>query len=286
MTQNALEITPVSDHSARKINVKVAGHFGELVQGRFGPDGPVVLVTLRRERLLNCVTYTPSSGPLVIDAEPQEMIREVATKMLAQFSGNDVGGTLVCERAVTPGHGTGSSTADLLGTIRAISSAFELQLSPEHEAALCLEVEGAVDPLMFDRPTIFASRGGRVLTWLDQLPEMQVIGVLADGPSSTDPTDTDFPDVSTLLDEFKVAVKDQDLSKIGEISTQSAELNQSRNPNPAWNQMREIADAVGAPGVVVAHTGSAIGIVLQPDASFRAAQEQVRALGYGDPLLL
>jgi uncharacterized protein involved in propanediol utilization len=281
MTQNAPEITPARARAFRKVRARVAGHFGELVQGRLGPEGPVALVTLRRERLVTEVIYTPAPGPLVIETVPNDLIRRAATTMLNRYGEPGMGGTLQVRRPAAPGHGMGSSTADLLGTIRALSQAFNQPLSADEEAVLCLEIEGAIDPLMFDTPCVFASREARILEHLVPMPVMRVVGVCAGGGRQTDPADLNFPDVAPLFADLKHALAARDILAIGQIATRSAELNQTRNPNPAWQQMRELAQACGAAGLVVAHTGSAIGMILPAEMNLKLAITGARSLGYG-----
>ncbi len=286
MTQNAPEITPLSTELARPTEVSIAGHFGELVQGRLGPDGPVALVTLHRNSLVTKVSYAPATGPLMIETVPNEKIRRIAKWMLEEAGRADMGGVLKLERTADPGNGVGSSTADLLGTLRVIGSAIGRKLPPEEEAALCLEVEGAVDPLMFETPVVFASREGRVIDRLGPMPDMRVVGIFAGPPQRTDPDDCDFPDVSSLITELSDAVAADDLDRLGEIATRSAELNQVRNPNPAWLEMRSIAQSTGAAGVVVAHTGPAIGVLISQSCQVETIVEEVSSLGFGSARIL
>ena len=46
----------------RSIEVTVHGHFGELLQGRLGPGGPVALVTLPSSQARSASIRSPATG--------------------------------------------------------------------------------------------------------------------------------------------------------------------------------------------------------------------------------
>lgn len=241
---------------------RVSGHFGELVQGRLGPDGPVALVTLPCPCLVTEVWFQPQPSDLAVDGDAPHA-RRLAMQLLANWAPEGMGGTLRINRAATPGTGAGSSTSDLLGTIRAIAAAFRVAPAPEVEASLCLDIEGAVDPLMHGS-VLFASREGRVLRALPPLPAFQVVGGFAGPGQPTDPGDLDFPEMTSVFAALEAAMAKGDLAGVAQAAQHSAKANQDRNPNPVWDEVTSMATKLGALGVVVSHTGSAIGLILPP----------------------
>ena len=270
-------------------HARVAGHFGELVQGRFGPNGPVALITLPAPPLVTEVTYQPSEAPLsAVDGDSAKAL--AAAHLVLARAGLSARGALGITRPAPPGLGLGSSTAEVLGAIRAVAGASMLALAPEEEAALCREAEGACDPLMWPDPVIFASRQGRVLRPLAALPCMRIVGGIAGPPQSTDPGDGAFPDQTVLFEQATQALAQGDLGALGAAATASAEANQARNPNPAWEVMCAFGQEHGAVGVVVSHTGPAIGLVLEPGRSGRrvaaalgqAGLDRVMRFGVGE----
>jgi L-threonine kinase len=59
------------------------------------------------------------------------------------------------------------------------------------------------------------------------------------------------------------------------ISTRSAELNQARLPNRNFVALREICRSVGGLGLVACHSGTMVGMLLDPrDAGYRARLSQ------------
>lgn len=246
---------------------EVTGHLGELAQGRLGPRGPVALVTLPCPPLSTRVGYAPARGALEAAEPVSAKARAAARLTLAEIGAEGWGGQLSIERPAPPGLGLGSSTAETLGAVRAVARAFGLRLVREREAALCVAAEGAIDPLMWEGPVLFASREGRLLDRLPPLPPMRVAGGVAGPPSPTDPADTDFPDLSECLAGLAAALRAGDLAGVARAASRSAEANQARNPNPAWEGMRALAWRHGALGLAVSHTGPAVALILPPEST-------------------
>jgi uncharacterized protein involved in propanediol utilization len=136
-------------------SIRVHGHFGEFMQGRLGPAGPVCA---RHDCLLDDV------GRLRIARF--SMIRTVscppacARKLLEQLSLPDPGPVLLARRC-RAGGGAGASTAALVAYARLAGSTHDsLAL-----ARACVAAEGASDPLMFAKPDqlLWASRLGEIV---------------------------------------------------------------------------------------------------------------------------
>lgn len=257
---------PADSHRApQPAVVEISGHLGELFQARLGPSGPVALLTLPCPALVSRILYAPARGRLTTTEPISAKARAAARIALAAIGAEGWGGELSIDRPAAPGLGLGSSTAETLGAVRAVARAFGRRLSPEREAALCLAAEGAIDPLMWEGPALFASREGRVIERLPSLPPMRVVGGVAGQPSPTDPGDCEFPDLSPIFAEVAAAARAGDAVRLARAANRSAEANQSRNPNPLWAPVRALAHRHGALGIAVSHTGPAIALLLPPD---------------------
>ncbi len=171
----------------RPAAARVMGHFGELAQGRLGPGGPVALVSLPCPALVTEVRFRPAPGGLSADVPEAAKLLAAAALVLAQVAPPGWGGRLAVRRAAPPGGGAGQSTADVLGTVRAVAAAFGRRFAADEEARLCLAAEGAVDPLMHGEPVLFASREARVVRRLAALPPLRVVGGFAGPGAATDP---------------------------------------------------------------------------------------------------
>ncbi|BCG97319.1 hypothetical protein MesoLj131a_61830 [Mesorhizobium sp. 131-2-1] len=65
-----------------------------------------------------------------------------------------------------------------------------------------------------------------------------------------------------MLEQARIAIPQGDIASIGKIATASALLHQERVPKEHLNSMLKVSEEVGALGVIVAHSGTVIGILL------------------------
>ena len=235
--------------------VSIRGHFGEYVQGRLGPDGPLCLITvpcpetgLRAE--LRCGDRSP--------ADPH-----AGFLMSLGLAGQ---GEVIVSPLSPPGAGTGISTASLI----AAALLHGWQGPAGRLMAACVAEEGASDPLAFTHPErlLWASREGRILQQLPALPAHEIVGGYFGLPRSTDPADMDFPDVSDIVADWERANR---LHTFAELASESARRC-LRMRGPAGDPTEGLARHLGAAGFLMAHTGSARGLIfpkgeVPPDAA-------------------
>lgn len=246
----------------------VTGHFGEWVQGRFGPDGPVVLITLP------CHDFrvtAPGDDTMAFDAD-------VLSRFAARLGIDNLPTGVT--RNFPLGIGGGASTATLVALARAAG----FTGTDEKLANACIAAEQASDPLMFADPDrlVWASRQGRVLRKVTAPPTAIILGGLWGAPQRTDATDTDFDDVSDLIDDWQVASDQGELTRLASIATSSAQRCTARR-GPA-DPMADLARDLGALGMVRAHTGSARGLVFAPDTVPPHGADALREAGLTDIL--
>lgn len=244
----------------------VEGHFGEWLQGRIGPNGPVALVTLACPVLS---VRAPGRGLRL-----PEMFSDA---QLARFR-NALGiaapwPELGCD--IPPGAGAGASTACLVAAARGAG----FDGSDAALARACLAAEGASDPLMFgaaDR-LLWASRAGRVLQELPPPPACEVVGGLWGPSQRTDPADARFPDIADLIEGWTIATSRGDLAMAAGIASLSADRCKAlRGPE---DPMPELATALGALGHARAHTGSARALIFAPGTMPEDAGDRLRTAG-------
>lgn len=222
--------------------VRVAGHFGEWLQGRMGPEGPIALVTLPCTVLCATAVAIGSSIP----------------ELDTFFAGLGVAPTEARISLDMPlGAGAGASTATLVALARLAGFAGDA----ERLAQACLSIEGATDPLMFEAPDslLWASREARILERFAPPPACDVVGGYWGQPVPTDPANRDFDDISDLVADWAAATKARDLAACARVASASAERMAKRDAAP--DPMLALRDALGALGVVRAHTGSARGLI-------------------------
>jgi uncharacterized protein involved in propanediol utilization len=256
---------------------RVEGHFGEWIEGRLGPDGPVALVTLPCPALAVTVGWQPARH-LEIGGPAAGILPPARARRLLEMLGLPPTGRAEVASDMPAGGGAGASTAALVALARAAAGRC---LAPEALAAACLAAEGAVDPLMLPRPDalLWAPRAARLLRHLTPPPVFEVVGGYLGPPERTDPEDTDLPDVSDLLDPWERAAQKHDRAAVARLAAVSAERTTALR-GPADDPTGELAVTTGALGHVRAHTGSARGLLFAPGTAPAAAAERLAAAGY------
>lgn len=259
----------------------VPGLFGEFAQGTMGPDGRLALIGLPCPRLETRIGYEPLRGPLSSPDPMAAKAMAAARLTLAEIGADGWGGEITIDR---PGGAPGGlATTETLGVVRAVARAFGGRLAPEQEAALCLAAEGAVLPLMYDLPVLFAPREGRVLTALSALPAMCVVGSLAGPARGPETGEPEFADMGAVFDDIAAAAQAGDLARLAGAAERSAAANQARNPHPLWDPLGALMPQLGGLGRIVAHNGTAIGVILPPGAEVDTALRALAGLGLADP---
>ena len=142
---------------SRAQTAQVAGHFGEWMQGRLGPEGPIALVTVPCPSLSLKLTLTPNDALQIVQPDPPVLGSGRASAFLHKL-GQPTMGRIHVIQSFAPRRGTGASTAVLVALARACGVT-----DAEQIAAACRTVEGASDPLMIDTPgrALWAPREGR-----------------------------------------------------------------------------------------------------------------------------
>lgn len=249
---------------------QVAGHFGEWLQGRLGPDGPVVLVTLPCAQLGVVARHRPGAGGFALAGAGLSTAR---ARAFLRGLGLQISGRVQLAPCAQAGLGTGVSTASLV----ALAQLAGWDGPPEALARACVAAEGASDPLVFDAPErlLWASREGRALTTLPSLPRYEILGGFFGPPRRTDPRDGAFPDIADLLVQWQQA---RDLSARAVLASESA-ARTTRLRGPAQDPTAALARRLGALGWMRAHTGAARGLIFAPGTVPEGATAALLAAG-------
>ncbi|WP_399880246.1 GHMP kinase [Streptomyces sp. BBFR51] len=265
-----------------------ACHHGEILQGvfldeRHRPCHGLVTLPMTGRGSTARFTHLPGTSPDRVTVTPGGRTKARAAAVLAagecaERRGEEpCGGELTLTGDLPLGLGMGSSTSDVIATVRAVADSWGLLLPPETIARLAVRAEGASDPLMHGaRPLLFAQREGRVLEALGSaLPPAVVIGCAVGGgepvdtlslPAPAPARDDDLTAYEHLRRMLRRAVTDADTALLGRVSTASARLRQRVLRHEEFPALTRIADSVGAAGVQIAHSGNVAGILFDPRA--------------------
>ncbi|MGX1914113.1 GHMP family kinase ATP-binding protein [Streptomyces phaeochromogenes] len=243
------------------------GTFGELLQGVL-PDGTDFLVTLPITHGTRAWFRHDRHGPLrVYPAHKTKSLR--LARAILDARGATGGGSLVLDSDLLIGKGLASSSADLVATARAVGTVFDLDTSPTAIEDWLRPVE-PTDGVMHPGVVAFEHLAVRLRDRLGTLPSATVVAVDEGGRLDTVAYNRRpryvppalCAEYARLLDDLAAAVRRQDLAVVGAVATRSARLNQHRLPKRNLDALVRIADSLGAAGVVCAHSGTMLGLLL------------------------
>jgi L-threonine kinase len=250
------------------------GTFGELLQGAppEAADLDEFLVTFPIARWTRALFRFEPDAPLRVFPSHKVKSRRLAETLLARNS-NSGGGTLIIDSDLPVGKGLASSSADLVATARAVGPVLGLQTSPQAIESWLRPIE-PTDGVMYPGVIVFEHRKVRAVSELGVLPPLTVVAVDEGGQVDTVAfnrrprrySSMQRREYARLLEELTRAVRTGDLAALGTVATRSAMLNQRLLPKRHLEAMLAISSAAGALGVVCAHSGTMLGILLSDDA--------------------
>ncbi|WP_229821152.1 MULTISPECIES: GHMP family kinase ATP-binding protein [Streptomyces] len=278
--------TPPHD-TVRTGHGHAACHHGEILQGVFlderrRPCHGLVTLPMTGPGTHAAFVRRPGAPPDEVTVAPAGRTKARRAAVLtvrecaARRREEPCGGELRLSGDVPVGLGMGSSSSDVIATVRAVADSYGLRLPPGTIARLAVEAEGACDPLMLDRrPLLFAQREGRVLEVMGAaLPPAVVVGCTLGGGAPVDTLslpgrahhERDLAAYERLRRMLRRAVADADPELLGRVATDSARLNQRTHPQEEFARLTAIAGHAGATGVQIAHSGNVAGILFAPAA--------------------
>lgn len=249
---------------------KAFGTFGELLQGRL-ENHEDFLVTFPIARYSYAIFVSdPSSNSVTIRPAWKQKSQKLATMLLEHFA-LPSGGRLTIESELPVGKGLASSSADLVATARAIAACFNLKLTPAQLQGFLYKIE-PTDGVMYTSVVSFYHRKVQLCESLGFLPPLTVFGLDEGGMLDTlqfnqlprSFSQADEQEYVSLLKRISVAIREHDLPTIGQVATRSALLNQRLNPRRTLQDLLALCQEVNGLGIIVAHSGTCIGILLSP----------------------
>ena len=248
--------------------VRAPGSCGELVQGMLNGAHFLVTCPIYFFARVQVTLYHHGAG---VDG-PVDCPKAVAAlnATLAHLGQTDIGAKLAIQNPIPRSKGMGSSSADLAATIAATGLALGSQLSPETMARIAMSVEPS-DGVMFPGIALLDHREGRILETLGPPPPMEIVAL--DFGGTVDTMEFNAVDrrgqwraIQAEVDEalllVKAGIQNSDPESVGRGATISARASLRVLPKPMLQPVLEFAEAVGAVGVNVAHSGTIIGVLL------------------------
>ena len=276
---------------------------GEFVQGNlagldFLVSCPVDLFSWAEVWLEGLEKADPGPEIRVLPPEPSGGAIKAARALelaLKELGCNGRRAWLKISRSLPPGKGFGSSTADIAAASFAAARALGREITPQQVARIALSIE-ATDGTMFPGLTLFDHRMGRIARPLGPPPTMRVrildLGGEVDTGGFNRRADLAAlnarkePRVREALQKVVLGIRRGDPWLLGEGATGSAVAHQSILPKEGLEEIAAVARRSGAYGVVAAHSGTLVGILLPPEEGVKSrVEESLSSLGYLRPAL-
>jgi uncharacterized protein involved in propanediol utilization len=252
-------------------------HHGELFQGQIVDQAGVqrrCLVSLPCNQLYSKVLFRPNlTGTIEVAPAHKTRAKRTAELILAYLNLSFIGGRLEIDSNIVEGKGNGSSTADCVAVGRAVVSAIGWTLTETELARLVVQAETASDSVMFGRAVLFAQRDGVVVEdYARSLPNMEVLGIDTDQNGAIDtllypPAVYSWREIQsfeTIISALRRSILLQDVELLGRVATASAIINETFLPKPMFQEILCLVKKVGALGIAAAHSGTILGILLDP----------------------
>jgi uncharacterized protein involved in propanediol utilization len=248
------------------------GTFGELMQGVLDEPRLDFQVTLSITRGTRAVfDLDHSTSEVCVQPSGKWKSAQLAARMLSQH-GLTSGGRLILDSDLPEGKGMGSSSADLVATARAVGAALGVPTTASTIELLLREIEPS-DGVMYAGAVAFCHREVRLLSRLGPLPPLAVVGIDEGGMVDTLEFNrhpkpyvaSERQEYARLLHAAATAIRIGDPRTLGWIATRSAILNQRMRRRPALADMVAICERLGGLGVVAAHSGTVLGVLLSAD---------------------
>jgi len=258
------------EENRSRARLLMPGTCGELVQGRidgvpFHVSCPIDLFSEVEVGLVGPGEpwYFPADAPKAASA---------VKAALAYLGLSRVGGRLSIRSSLPRGKGMASSTADVAGSIFAVFEAAGRTPESDEVANLALSVE-PTDGSILPGIAIFDHRTGLVREALGDPPPIEIVVLDFGGEVDTlefnsRSLDEELcrlqPEFARALELARKGLSEGDAALIGRAATVSAVANQSILPKPRLSQVIAFANRISALGVNVGHSGTVIGVLLDP----------------------
>jgi L-threonine kinase len=249
------------------------GKFGELLQGALPGKPEKFFVTLPITQVSMAHFQYWDNPNMTKQIEPTYKFKSfVLVEKIMHHFGYTGGWHVKIESLLEEGKGLGSSTTDLIACARAILQAFEKTISIEGLLSFFKEIE-PTDALMYDDIVCFHHGESILRKHLGDVPDIVIFGIDEGGEVDTIRFNETLLPYSPeekiiyaqLLEKMIIAFQQKNLKKIAEISTKSALLHQKKYPKKNLSLLLNIAKENDALGIITTHSGTYLGIMLDPN---------------------
>ncbi len=281
---------------------KAPGSCGELVQGTLNGESFHISCPIN---LYSQVRIVLNDRGKIIGPPDKWKTREAIKKTLKFFGKENLGANFEIDSKIPLGKGMASSTADIGATSLATAKAQNFppkadqpqaetekrkEISLQEIAKIALSIE-PTDGTLFEGITIFDHRNGALFKFLGKAPDMEILVIDLGGRVDTlefnkkDLTEINRQREGEIKEALKLVeegIKGKNPRSIAKGATISAFSNQRILYKPALDRIWEISQEAGALGINIAHSGTVVGILAEPnEVDFKELKNSLQGRGIG-----
>lgn len=189
--------------------------------------------------------------------------------------------------------GMASSTADIAATAIATARHFQQELNSQTLAQICTSLEPS-DSTFLHQLSLFDHKRGEIHRQFGWVPDLNILIF----ESATQLNTADYHQMSRqqwlkqnetrladAMHMFAQAMQTKNVALFGQACTLSALASQYILAKPGFEQLQALIEKFDLPGMVVAHSGTVVGVLCNPqqhdpDAIFSAVQHSVLQTHY------
>lgn len=253
------------------------GSCGEFIQGY--AEGTSFMVTCPINRYSYAISDFAGEGDFLPQKAKEAVIH---TLKYIHHENDDV--SIKLKSHIPWGKGMASSTADISAVCQATALNFGVKLSNREIAKIALSIEPS-DATFFKGIVEFDYRHGKVIREMGDAPDMQILVYDCGGEIDTMAFNSrnDLPelqkkneaDIIKAMELFKEGMKKKSLNLIGQASTISAFANQKILYKKELEGFYEAGMHAGGKGIICAHSGTVLGLILPVVISPTKAREVI-----------
>lgn len=255
---------------------------GEIFQGFIGEDeflaSYIIPLYSTAELVEDINGYNSFDNPRVKIFERKNKKADLAKKKTLEYFGVPANEAdklkIVINSDVPIGKGLSSSTADIGAAIGACAAYLNKEISPDLASRIALSIE-ATNTNFYKESMIFNSVTGDKREVLGNIENTKVMILIPDGRVNTQELrmrenyaqikKRNEPKIRVCYEETVKAFQTKNYAKLGEIGIESALLNETLIRKLFLSEIIEIALVNNAYGINIAHSGTAIGILMRDD---------------------
>lgn len=249
---------------------KAPGSCGELVQGTLNGESFHISCPIN---LYSQVKVILNGKGGIIGPPDKWKTKEIIKRTLKFFGKRNLGVSFEIDSKIPLGKGMASSTADIGATSLATALALGKKISPQEIAKIALSIE-PTDGTLFNDIVIFDHRNGALFKFLGKTPDMEILVIDLGG--RVDTLEFNKKDLTRINQEreeevgealklVEKGIREKNPRLIAQGATISAFSNQKILYKSALDRIRKISQDAGALGINIAHSGTVVGILAEPN---------------------